>query len=150
MDSTAHLDQVRTLLAGQRLAVLATADANRPSTSIVAFAETPDVRRLYVATLRESRKHRNLARNPEAALLIDNRGNVESDFHQAAAVTAIGRVTVTDDTPAFEGARERFLAKHPYLRDFLDAPTTVLLGMEVAQYIWVDHFQHVVQIDLKP
>lgn len=151
MELEAQWDAIRNLLSGQRLAVLATAHANVPYTSIVAFAETADLRQLFFVTMRDTRKFRNLAVNPEAALLVDNRRNIADDFHQAVAVTAVGSVKDLKQTPTdvdADAQRALFLSRHPYLMDFLDAPSTAFCALRVKKFVWVDHFQHVVEIDL--
>ncbi len=142
-----QLREIAALLASQKLCVLATADEGVPYTSIVAFAETADLHRLLFVTTRQTRKFRNISGNSNVALLIDNRTNTEEDLHNAAAVTAAGTVQEIDKDAQPE-CSSVFLDKHPYLQDFLAAPTTALVALDVRSYIWVDHFQHVVQYDL--
>ena len=66
---------VRTLLDSQIQGVLATQHQQQPYTSLMAFAVTPDLRRIVFATARATRKYANLLDNPRASLLIDNRCN---------------------------------------------------------------------------
>lgn len=141
-----QLSEIAHLLSSQKLCVLATADEGIPYTSIVAFAETEDLHTLLFVTTRQTRKFKNISGNSNAALLIDNRTNSEEDLHNAAAVTAVGSVRELDKDGNADLC-SLFLAKHPYLHEFLHAPSTALVVLDVQSYIWVDHFQHVVQYD---
>jgi nitroimidazol reductase NimA-like FMN-containing flavoprotein (pyridoxamine 5'-phosphate oxidase superfamily) len=78
---------LRELCLGQPLAVLATAAGSAPYARLVAIAVTPDLRELYFATPRATRKAANLAGNPQVAFLLDNRSNQLTDFTRAAAAT---------------------------------------------------------------
>ena len=75
--------QLRALLEEQQLAVLATSEAGRPYTSLVAFAVTPDLDAILFATERATRKHANLTTEPRVALLVDNRAHRERDLYEA-------------------------------------------------------------------
>ena len=133
---------VGNLLRTQPLAVLSTHGEGQPYSSLVAFAATPDLGTLLFATTRSTRKFRNLTAEPEVSLLVDNRSNREADFQDAVAVTAVGRaVEVAGADQA--GLRTTYLAKHPYLEDFLVAPTCALVGVEVASYYVVQQFKNV-------
>lgn len=91
MDPKEHLDQeIRELLESQKLAVLATHGQGQPYTSLVAFASSTDLREIYFATSRSTRKYDNVTANPKVSLLVDNRSNDVSDFHLAMAATALG------------------------------------------------------------
>ena len=146
MNTDITLETVGELLRSQRLAVLATAEGDDPYTNIVAFAESADFRRIVFVTMRSTRKYKNLSGNPKASLLMDNRSNQEADFHRATAVTACGPVIDTETGAAADEARELFVAKHPYLSEFGSSPSAALVVMLVDRYVWVDHFQHVVEI----
>jgi len=84
------MQQLKTLLARQRLAVLATHWSGQPYSSLVSFAATADLKDILFATTRATRKYPNLSADARVALLIDNRSNKESDIQKAVAVTATG------------------------------------------------------------
>ena len=149
MERTARLKEfLKDLFSSQRLAVLATQSRKQPYGNLVAFMATDDLKHLLFVTTRATRKYANISENPRIAMVVDNRSNRKSDFHQAAAVTATGAVKET------EGAeRNRFqklyLAKHPYLKEFVSAPTCALLKVEVETYTVVNRFQSVTQLHIK-
>ncbi len=82
------------------------------------------------------------------ALLVDNRSNKDTDFHRAIAVTALGKAE-----EAKESERDRFLklylAKHPYLEDFVMSPTCALLKISVDKYHMVSRFQNVMELHMR-
>jgi len=142
MDSEQLQQHITQLLASQRLAVLSTSEHGRPYASLIAFYFSPDLRFVYFATSRATRKYANLMTEPQVALLIDSRSNQEEDFHRAAAATILGKAVELDKNSKKE-AGGLFLARHPYLREFIEAPTTALFSVQTERYIYVSRFQEV-------
>jgi hypothetical protein len=140
-----HLEILRELLAGQLLGVLGTHQEGEPYTSLVGFAATPDLSRLFFATGRATRKHANLVADARASMLVDNRTNRPDDFTEAAAATAVGRVEEIgpDQRPLFD---EIFLAKHPHLEAFVRSPSCAPMSLRVSVYMVVTRFQHVIEL----
>lgn len=142
----AQLQQtVRALLDSQAHGVMATQHDRQPYTSLMAFAVTPDLQRIVIATYRATRKHANLLANPRVSLLIDNRTNASVDYHDAVAISAQGTVVEV------EGARrdellQLYLGKHPELADFTAAADCVLLQLNVDCYYVVSQFQNVIEL----
>ena len=145
MNSPDDLRQtLKDVFAAQRFCVLATQGQGQPYGSLVAFAETGDLKQLVFATHRDSRKFSNLISDPRVALVIDSRSNDDSDFRNAVAITAVG--------PAHEaagGEREHlagvYLAKHPGLVGFIGSPEVAVCSVEVADY-FVSGFSDVTRL----
>ncbi len=149
MEDLNHLkESLRNLLATQRLAVLATQSQGQPYGSLVSFASTRDSREILFATSRATRKYANLKADPRVALVIDNRSNRESDFQEAMAATATGRAEEVPDAERADLLRV-YLAKHPYLADFVAAPTCAFLRVRVETYYLVSRFQQVTALEVK-
>jgi nitroimidazol reductase NimA-like FMN-containing flavoprotein (pyridoxamine 5'-phosphate oxidase superfamily) len=140
---------LRGLLTGERLAVLSTHGAGQPYASLVAFAAADDLRCLYFATPRSTRKFANLQGDCRVALLVSSSRNQEADFHAAAAVTVLGSAGELSG-PEREAALPGYLQKHPYLEDFVRAPTCALVKVHVRTCILVKNFQHVMELHLEP
>ena len=136
---------VKNLFDSQQLGVLATYGEGQPYSSLVAFAATNDLKYLVFATTRATRKYANLSAESRVALLVDNRSNQDSDFHSAVAVTALGNAEEVK-----ESERDRFLrlyiAKHPYLEEFVNSPPCALLKVSVQKYYMARRFQNVVEL----
>ncbi|MGW8161589.1 MAG: pyridoxamine 5'-phosphate oxidase family protein [Desulfobulbales bacterium] len=134
--------KIKRLLAGQRLAVLSTSERGHPYASLIAFHAADDLHTVYFATTRATRKYANLMTEPRVAFLIDSRTNQQEDFHQAAAVTILG--TSMEMEPAEKKRLSSpFLVKHPYLQEFVEAPTTAFFEVRAELYIYVSRFQEV-------
>ena len=133
---------LRSLLAAQRFAVLATSGDDQPHASLVAFVTTPDLRYIVFVTERDTRKYIQLIANPRVALLIDSRTNRAADPEAATAVTVSGLAAeVSGDDRAQLIAL--YSARHPYLADCARAPTSAMMRVTVATYRVVSRFQEV-------
>lgn len=139
---------LKNLFSSQRLAVLATQSRKQPYGSLVAFIATDDLKKLLFATARATRKYANISRNPNVAMVVDNRSNQESDFQQSTAVTATGVVKEIEG-PERKRFQKLYLTKHPYLKEFVSSPTCALLKMEVETYYIVSRFQNVRELRIK-
>jgi hypothetical protein len=111
----------------------------------VAFAASDDLRSLFFATHRSTRKYANLSRDARVTLLIDNRDNRVRDFRDAVALTAFG-IAREVDLERRATLKEFFLAKHPQLREFVLAPTCALCRISVERYGLVRRFQDVMEL----
>jgi nitroimidazol reductase NimA-like FMN-containing flavoprotein (pyridoxamine 5'-phosphate oxidase superfamily) len=138
---------LRELCLGQPLAVLATSSATAPYASLVAVAVTPDLRRLYFATPRATRKAANLAGNRQVALLLDNRSNRRTDFTRAAAATILGSAEELHGAGLAAGLTF-YLERHPHLADFTASPATALFMVTVTRISLVTRFQQVMDYDV--
>ena len=139
--------KILSLINGQKLAALSTFDGVQPYASLVAIAAEEDLSKIYFATPKTTRKYANLTNNPRIALLVDNGKNEESDIHEAAAVTITGvcsRVSEDHATDSFK----LYIAKHPYLKEFINAPTTALIQVDAESYYLVERFQNVQELHL--
>ena len=139
---------LKNLFSSQLLAVLGTQSQSGPYGNLVAFAATEDLGTILFATTRSTRKYDNLMQTPRVAMVMDNRTNDEEDFHEAVAVTATGSVKELDGDEK-EKLQHFFLSKHPYLTDFVHAPTCALLKVEVETYYIVQQFQKVMEFHIK-
>lgn len=136
------LSSINRLFESQKLAVLGTLEPQQPYLNLVAFCHANDLKTIFFATDRATRKFENISQIPKVALLIDNRSNQVSDLTSAMAVTAIGSAReVSGD--GLDGCRSIFLAKHPHMRDFIASSTTAMLEVSIEKYYVVERFQNV-------
>lgn len=149
---TRHKDikqHIRKLFIDQKLAVLSTHGSGQPYASLVAFVGDHDLKKIFFVTPRTTRKHANLSADSRVALLINSSMNVDADFHEAVSVTALGHAEEVSD--AEKGpVLQRYLAKHPYLEAFANAPTCALIGVKITSYVLVKNFQHVMELSIDP
>ena len=144
-----HLPILQELCRNQPLAALATDAGSHPYVSLVAIVVTDDLRHLYFATPRATRKWANLARNPQVSLLLDNRTNQVSDFRRAAAATLLGTAQEIDGSAREEGVTI-YLSRHPHLDDFAASPSCALFKVQIERIYLVTRFQNVMEFHLTP
>ncbi len=147
MDADARIKgRMADLLKDESLGVLATtAEDGSPYTSLVGFFAGGNLRELFFATFKDTRKYRNIQHNPRVCLLIDTRENSPEDFRDAAALTVLGRAAPADRD---EKARNLYLSKFPHLESFLSDPGCLIIKIAVSEYILVERFQEVHKISL--
>jgi nitroimidazol reductase NimA-like FMN-containing flavoprotein (pyridoxamine 5'-phosphate oxidase superfamily) len=145
MDESEMVKVVNDLFSSQRLAVLSTQSVEEPYGSLVAFAASEDLRNLFFATARKTRKFANIMANPRVSLLMDNRLNRPSDFRDTVVVTVLGRAEEPKESE--KGKRlEFFLSRHPDLYAFATSPDCALIQVRVRKYIIVSQFQEVAEL----
>ena len=98
-----------------------------PLFPLTAYAVDDDGTRMYLATLRSTRKFRNLAENPAVSLLVDTR----EALPQARALTIEGTCRPLAG-PGCEHARALLLDRHPHLVSLLDDADGELLCVQIA------------------
>ena len=139
--------KVGELFERQKLAVLSTHNQGQPYASLVVFAATEDLKHLFFATTRATRKYDNIFHDPRVALLIDSRSNQESDIHVAVAVTATGRAEEVGEKEK-EASLKVYLAKNPHMKAFVLSPTCALFRVKVETYFMVSKFQKVFELHI--
>jgi len=140
---------LRELFTSQNLAVLGTHQSGQPYGSLVAFATTPDLKNLFFATTRATRKFANLQADSRVSMVFDNRSNRVADFRKAVAATALGRAKEIKGRDRQKIAK-MYLAKHPHLKEFISSPTCALVKIRVEVYYLVWRFQNVFEWRVKP
>jgi len=128
-----HDKLLREVIGTQYFAVLNTVGQGLPHSNLVSFAATDDLRSVVFVTGRNTRKYRNIQDNNQISLLIDNRTNKPSDTSRATAITAVGTAhEATDDRSRLQAV---FLARHPQLRHFVEAPDSAIMLLTVREYV---------------
>jgi uncharacterized pyridoxamine 5'-phosphate oxidase family protein len=133
MDESQMRDKLQNLFDSQKLGVLATNEDGQPHNRLVAVAGTLDLKCLLFCTSRETTKYRAITVDPRVSLLIDNRANMESDFAETVAVTALGLAIETVGTDRDELV-DIYTGKHPYLKNFVHSQDSVLIRIDVKEY----------------
>jgi uncharacterized pyridoxamine 5'-phosphate oxidase family protein len=128
-----HEELLREIVSTQYFAVLNTIGQGLPHSNLVSFAATEDLKSLIFVTGRNTRKYRNVQDNHNVSLLIDNRTNRPSDTSQAIAIAAIGTAREATDNRSL--LRDILLARHPQLRQFVEAPDSAIMLVTIRRYI---------------
>ena len=140
-------NKVKKLLAKQKLGVLGTRGNTYPYNTLVGYAFTKDLKFILFATLRHTRKYRNISQYPNFSMLIDNRTNYVSDFKNAVALTVLGK-SVKVKKSLKTKYRRLYLKRFPHLKDFIDDPDTSIIALKVDRYIFVQRFREILELEI--
>ena len=133
------------LMATQRFAVLCTQGGGSPYGTVVCFATSDDLSRIWFSTTRSTRKFTHIQEDDRVAFVVDNASNQPSDLFEAVAATGTGRARELTGADR-EAASERYLSKHPHLAEFASSPNCALVEVRVEIFHVVTRFQEVVEI----
>jgi nitroimidazol reductase NimA-like FMN-containing flavoprotein (pyridoxamine 5'-phosphate oxidase superfamily) len=136
---------VRALVSEEPFAVLCTQGEGQPYGSVVAFAFDQDLQTFVFATPMATRKYRLLSECDRVALVVDNRGKFPDDLMRVGAVTVTGRAQRLEPGTGYARWSGLLTERHPYLKKFVDAPSTALFRVEVVRFLHVTRFQEVRQ-----
>jgi nitroimidazol reductase NimA-like FMN-containing flavoprotein (pyridoxamine 5'-phosphate oxidase superfamily) len=139
---------LRELLISQRFVGLSTQSGAGPYASLIAFWSPGDLSYVVFATMRATRKFKNLVTYPRVALLFDNRSNRDVDLDKAVAVTATGTAWELTHEDSRGPASKQFLAKHPHLTSFVASPGCAFVSVVVDTYYVVTHFESVMELHM--
>jgi nitroimidazol reductase NimA-like FMN-containing flavoprotein (pyridoxamine 5'-phosphate oxidase superfamily) len=139
------LESIQTLVHNEPFAVLCTQAGGQPYGSLVAFAFREDLKSFVFATPVATRKYRLLSKCDHVALLVDNRGSFPDDMMKVCAVTVTGQASQVEPDADFALWADLLTARHPYLKAFVQAPSTALFRVDVFRYLHVTRFQEVCQ-----
>jgi nitroimidazol reductase NimA-like FMN-containing flavoprotein (pyridoxamine 5'-phosphate oxidase superfamily) len=130
---TAVLEEMKRLAMGKTICVLATTAGNRPYCSLMAYATNEECTEIYMATHRSTRKFRNLVGNPAVSLMIDEREALPRT--RACALTVEGDCAPVEEPDRQRRIRERLLAVHPHLAEFLAHPDSAVLCVRLKSFL---------------
>ncbi len=111
------LPKMKKLLKEKDICVLATASGNRPHCSLMAYVADEEGREIYMATLRDTKKFRNLTENPAVSLLIDTREEDSGSRRSQARALTVNGVFQRVERERQAPIRARILERHPHLQD---------------------------------
>jgi uncharacterized protein YhbP (UPF0306 family) len=139
------IESIQALVQREPFAVLCTQVDGQPYGSLVGFAFSEDLGSFVFATPKATRKYRLLSECDHVALLVDNRSRFPDDMMKVSAVTVTGRASEVEPGAEFGPWADLLTARHPYLKAFVEAPSTALFRVEAVRFLHVTRFQEVRQ-----
>jgi nitroimidazol reductase NimA-like FMN-containing flavoprotein (pyridoxamine 5'-phosphate oxidase superfamily) len=133
------LEKMKALAKGNDLCVLATVSEGKPHCSLMSYISDEEVREIYLASHKKTKKYANLMGNPTVSLLIDTREEEKGQRRiYIRALTVNGEFQTIND-PVKKGLiREKFLKRHPHLIDFLDDPDAEIFSIRTKSFQLLD------------
>ena len=138
---------LRDLMTTQNFGVLCTQSQGQPYGSLMCFATSDDLARVWFSTERNTLKFRHMHADNRVAFLVENTGNRPSDTFEAVVATSTGRVDELDGVEK-SAALARYLVKNPQLTEFVASPGCALLQLTVEVYQVVRRFQEAVEVQV--
>jgi general stress protein 26 len=138
---------IRRLLEDQPFAVLATQGKGITNASLISFAETHDLKHIIFATPINTGKFDLIAGDENVAILVDDRSQQQDSINQICALTITGKARILEDENEMTNWAGLLTKKHPNLTDFVKAPTTAVILVDVVRFLYVSKFQEVWEYD---
>lgn len=136
-------DHIRHLIDEQPYAVLCVQGEGQPYGALVAFAFSADLRQAVFVTPVATRKYRLLNECHDVAIVIDNRPNIADELMEIEAVTVTGSSKMIEHGDEFDRWSGLLVARHPFMKSFVNANTYALFRVDVVRFQHVARFQEV-------
>jgi nitroimidazol reductase NimA-like FMN-containing flavoprotein (pyridoxamine 5'-phosphate oxidase superfamily) len=129
------LDRVKELLTDNSLCVLCTASDDLPYCSLMTYMLSADLKTVYMVTVRESRKYKNLMANKSVSLLVDNRQRLVFPSDETIASVTFKGVIKHLDPVESQVASIQLAERHAELKEILQSPDSVIFGIELKTFL---------------
>ncbi len=128
-------EKIIELIAKNEICVLATVAGAEPHCSLMSYAASDDGREIYMVTHKNTRKAKNMAENPGVSLLIDSREAERKNRRtRTKALTISGVIERTTQAKKIKEIKNRLLARHPHLEEFLSHPEAEVIIVRARAY----------------
>ncbi|NDV20259.1 pyridoxamine 5'-phosphate oxidase family protein [Pseudodesulfovibrio sp. JC047] len=117
------MELIEEIVKAKDLCVLSTSDGNIPHTSLMHYFADHAVMKFYFLSSRNSKKSKNLKKNPHVSLLIDRR---DEDI----ALSIEGVYSPIQKQQTVDAIIKLFLLKNPHMQGFAEHPDTELIRIE--------------------
>jgi nitroimidazol reductase NimA-like FMN-containing flavoprotein (pyridoxamine 5'-phosphate oxidase superfamily) len=114
------IDKIKELIQHKDTCVLATVSGAEPHCSLMSYITDEDCRKIYMISLRGSKKYANMMNNASVSLLIDTRDDdIGRKRENIKALTVKGTFQTIGDEAKTHEIFEKLLERHPNLKDFV-------------------------------
>ena len=133
--------EIRKLCEEQPFAVLATQGKDITDASLVTIAVSKNLKYIAFATPVNTGKYKLISENENISILVDDRTLHQDSINQISALTVIGKARILSDNNETLQWAAILTEKHPFLHDFVKAPSSAMILIEVERYLYVKRFQ---------
>jgi nitroimidazol reductase NimA-like FMN-containing flavoprotein (pyridoxamine 5'-phosphate oxidase superfamily) len=130
---------VASLLNQQVQCVLATVGDKGVALHLMAYAFSGDLDEIYLATLENTQKVKNMRDSPNVTCLWDNRTGNNADHTEGLAMSGFGRAGELTGQAARSALRLLF-QRNATLKSLLAEPTVVIFSLHIDRYQWVEGY----------
>ena len=130
------LEKIKELVRKRNICVLATVSADKPYCSLMAYVTDALCKEIYMVTLKNTTKFKNLQRNPCVSILVDTRETQPRS--KAQALTIDGFFTPLTDENKKENIRASLLETHPHMETFMKNPDAEIICIKINSFLLLD------------
>ncbi len=136
------LENIKALLEAGDLCVLATCAEGNPHCSLMAYITDQAVATVYMVTLKQTQKYKNLLRNPQISLLVDTRHEqARSAQSRIQALTVSGTFQPIAEEDEKQRIFEEIAERHPQLRELMANPDAEPFAIKIHSFLLLDGAQ---------
>ncbi|MGB5218869.1 MAG: pyridoxamine 5'-phosphate oxidase family protein [Smithella sp.] len=125
------------MISENRVCVMATIADGAPHCSLMSYATDEDCGEIYMATLKDTKKYRNLIANPSVSLLMDTRDTDPKGHTRALTVTGVFQAVENEER--IVAIWNVLIRKHPDLKDFFNNPDTRIVVIKATSLQLLDN-----------
>jgi nitroimidazol reductase NimA-like FMN-containing flavoprotein (pyridoxamine 5'-phosphate oxidase superfamily) len=133
---------VASLLNQQVQCVLATLGDKELALHLMAYAISSDLDEIYLASLENTQKVKNMRNNPNVTCLWDNRTGNNDDHTAGLAMSGFGETRELSGESAL-AAQRLLLQRNATLEKLLSNPSVVIFALHIDRYQWVEGYTRV-------
>jgi nitroimidazol reductase NimA-like FMN-containing flavoprotein (pyridoxamine 5'-phosphate oxidase superfamily) len=133
------LDKMQDILKSGDMCVLATCAEGKPHCSLMAYMTDDAAKMVFMVTLKETQKYRNLMQNPLASLLVDTRKvHPPSARQEIQALTVSGTFQPIAETTEKKRILEKMAERHPHLKELLTREDAEPFVIKIESFLLLD------------
>jgi nitroimidazol reductase NimA-like FMN-containing flavoprotein (pyridoxamine 5'-phosphate oxidase superfamily) len=133
------LKEMKALAKEKNICVLATVTGDKPYCSLMAYVTDENCEEIYMVTLRNTQKYKNLTENPAVSLLIDTR---EKSYRSGAkALTVEGVYAEIESEEKRKKVQAKLLDVHPHRLGLIDHPESEILCVKIRSFLLLNGLQ---------
>jgi len=139
---------IRNITSEELFGILATSVNDTPYTNLIAFVLQDDLKKLFFATPRDTKKFKHLTINEKVSFHIHNSKNSHEDTGNAIGITITGSAFEYSKKNS-EKVKKLYLLKHPQMKEFISTPNIAFISVDIERYDVVERFQNVTVLKMK-
>ena len=131
-------DKVEKILQENTLCVLCTDGEGIPHCSLMTYMPSDNLKILYMISIQESKKYKNLSSNPDVSVLIDTRQRISYQEDKKIISVTFEGVYEPIEQKEIEQIKARFGKEHPELDEILKSQNVVIFSIKLNSFLLLD------------
>jgi nitroimidazol reductase NimA-like FMN-containing flavoprotein (pyridoxamine 5'-phosphate oxidase superfamily) len=132
------LKNVQDMIRENSFCVLSTCMDNRPNSSLMQYVCSESGTEIYMLAMKGSRKHLNIASNPNVSLLVDTRCKSAAEADGIDALTLYGVAGIMEDEAEAKLVKDRLVLVNPGLAVISKSSESCVIKVEVDSFLMLE------------